>query len=716
MFNFSRGFCVTSTALGFRGRGSSSSNKGKRKSQDKNAPGMKKNRQGQKQYLEKSAAEGGDHFLYSPEQDMKAATEEVRQQKKEGIQGKNLAMKRAKLYKPAPGDKGAMFKDRIAQMTPEEKLTKQVYLPFGGEEHPRACSILRDVEEMTQLHLEAEKHADDYVSVLRDLVAQATVAKHYVNDGQTVTFFNTMNLLRVALADLGYVVRTPEFKHPAMPEYKKHPPFILAQPKNTDPRKPTVLVHAHYDTVGVSESGWAHAPHQMGRKDGILTGRGVATKSVVAAWIAALTNMARANIPSSVNVKFCFDPMGELGSGSLDACLTKENTGFFTNISAVVVCQGQWMTDKQPNIVYGQRGVHNYYLNIKGGEKRLDAGHYGGLVREPMIELMHLMSNLTALDQTELLPRVADSRGVRHVADVCEEEAKLISDLDVTTDHLKQMLGVSGLNTNDKIKAIQQIWREPSISITSIKSGFEPEEEYQTTIPKHATARFSIRTVPNMDMTSMDILVEHYFATLHKSMNTHTELSIRCLSRYPWWLSTRDHWNYDTAQKALKSVWKVKPDLTREGGTSPAAALFEKHLRTNVLCLPIGKPSDQPRTVYENFDEVHYINAIKTFCSYMYFAGEMASSSDKFITSDTAKGLRPKRVNKNKKIKSKMGHLIPTKPGDTPDSDLPQQSSPKEPQLLSIVFRDHVSNKNRKRNIRNVKLDVEERENDVTPK
>lgn len=217
MFNFSRGFCVTSTALGFRGRGSSSSNKGKRKSQDKNAPGMKKNRQGQKQYLEKSAAEGGDHFLYSPEQDMKAATEEVRQQKKEGIQGKNLAMKRAKLYKPAPDDKGAMFKDRIAQMTPEEKLTKQVYLPFGGEEHPRACSILRDVEEMTQLHLEAEKHADDYVSVLRDLVAQATVAKHYVNDGQTVTFFNTMNLLRVALADLGYVVRTPSSSIPPCP-------------------------------------------------------------------------------------------------------------------------------------------------------------------------------------------------------------------------------------------------------------------------------------------------------------------------------------------------------------------------------------------------------------------------------------------------------------------------------------------------------------------
>ncbi|KAG5372911.1 Cys-Gly metallodipeptidase dug1 [Yarrowia sp. C11] len=552
------------------------------------------------------------------------------------------------------------------------------------------------------MHLAVERDADVYVSFLRDLMSYSTIAKHFIEDGQSYAFYDTVQMLRTEFEEFGYVVRTPEFRSELMSADKKHPPFILASPRRMDPNKPTILVHAHYDNVSTAEGGWAHDPLQMGRKDGYLTGRGVSSKSVIAAWISALAVMKKTKTPIGVNVKFVLDPLGELGSSSLDSCLAKENSGFFRDISAAIVCQGQWMTDKQPTIVYGQRGVQNYYMNIKGGEKRVDAGRYAGLVREPLMELMYMMSNLTALDQTTLFPRLTSPKLPLFVADVSKEETKAIDDLNVTLKQLKETLGVKQLKTLSRTEAIQRIWREPAVSITSIKSGFEPEEEYQTTIPKHATARFSIRTVPNMDFETADNLLKHYFTTLHKSMKTRTELHIKCLYQYPWWLSSRHHWNYDTASKAIKSVWKVAPDYTREGGSSPVAALLEKHLKTNVLCLPIGKPSDQPKTVDENFDEVHYINAIKTFCSYLFYSGDMSRNADKFIAPDAVKGLRQKTV---KQKESKMSALIPTPPGSKPLEPVEPRKTKTNPQLESKVFQEHFLNKTRLN--KQVTLDVE---------
>ncbi|KAG5360152.1 Cys-Gly metallodipeptidase dug1 [Yarrowia sp. B02] len=699
----SRGFSTTLAVLGSRG-----TTRGKKKPRDKNS---------HMGYVQSGGPEAGDIFLfsseqevkaaakaYSPEEDMKTAVKELRQQKKEGpLKKKNMAMRRLKLFKEPPNDNGEMFKDRYGQMTPEEKETMPTYLSFP-EDHPRACEV-RNPEEVEHMHLIADRSADVFVGLLRDLVVEPTVAKSYVYDGQTCS--NTVQQIKAELTAMDYFVRIPEFKHPALPEDKRHPRFVFAQPKRMDHSKPTVLVYAHYDTVGTTEAGWAHDPHKMGRFQGNLTGRGVANKSVITAWICALATLKEAKIAPSVNVKFCFDPFGELGNGALEECLSTESSGFFKDISAVIVSQGQWMTDTQPSIIYGQRGVHNYYLNVKGGEKRLDAGQYGGLVREPMIELMHLVSNLTSLDQNELFPRTSNLP--LHIANTDEEEARRFRDLNVTTDQLKEMLGVKQLKDTDKVAALRRIWSEPSVSINSVKHGFEPEEDYPTTIPKHATARFSLRTVPNTDMTSIDLLVRKYFESLHRSMDTSTELSVRCMSRFAWWLSSRDHWSYHTAAKAIKSVWKVTPDFVREGGTSAAPSLFEKHLKTaNILCLPIGRPSDQLRTVDENFGEEHFINAVKTFCSYMYYAGDMAKVSDEFIVPE-----KDRKPQEKKQPKSKLKGLIPIPAKSQPDTASDTEPRVREPQRNSAEFRKNLTTRNRKRAVHKVTFEAADRSNDL---
>lgn len=46
------------------------------------------------------------------------------------------------------------------------------------------------------------------------------------------------------------------------------------------------------------------------------------------------------------------------------------------------------------------------------------------------------------------------------------------------------------------------------------------------------------------------------------------------------------------AAKAVETVYKVKPDLTREGGSIPVTLSFQDALKKNVLLLPMGRGDD----------------------------------------------------------------------------------------------------------------------------
>lgn len=46
------------------------------------------------------------------------------------------------------------------------------------------------------------------------------------------------------------------------------------------------------------------------------------------------------------------------------------------------------------------------------------------------------------------------------------------------------------------------------------------------------------------------------------------------------------------AAKAVETVYNVKPDLTREGGSIPVTLSFQSALNKNVLLLPMGRGDD----------------------------------------------------------------------------------------------------------------------------
>jgi nonspecific dipeptidase len=65
------------------------------------------------------------------------------------------------------------------------------------------------------------------------------------------------------------------------------------------------------------------------------------------------------------------------------------------------------------------------------------------------------------------------------------------------------------------------------------------------------------------------------------------------------WLSSPNHPNYQAAAAAIKTVYGMEPDYTREGGSIPITSTMEDSTGMNVLLLPIGACDDMAHSQNE---------------------------------------------------------------------------------------------------------------------
>ena len=82
------------------------------------------------------------------------------------------------------------------------------------------------------------------------------------------------------------------------------------------------------------------------------------------------------------------------------------------------------------------------------------------------------------------------------------------------------------------------------------------------------------------------------------------------------------HWNFKAAAKAVKEVFGVAPDMTREGGSIPVTLTFEQATGKNVLLLPMGSSTDGAHSINEKLDRRNYIEGTKLLGAYLHYVAE----------------------------------------------------------------------------------------------
>lgn len=345
---------------------------------------------------------------------------------------------------------------------------------------------------------------------------------------------------------------------------------------------PTVLIYAHYDVQPVDPLElWESDPFTPTIRGDYLFARGASDmKGQLIAACSAIRSITRFD-PLPVNVKFIIEGEEEIGSPNLRKFLEQNKDllacTFSLNPDAGMV------SPKIPAIIYSLRGLVFFELKITGPDHDLHSGIFGGIVHNPAVALAEILAQLHDANGKIAIPGYYE-----HVRELSSEERRELARLPMNDPVYLAQTGAPMLWGEKGYTPTERIGARPTLEINGMMSGFTGNGT-KTVLPAYALAKISSRIVA--DQTPDDL--HHKFrAYLEKIIPPTVQWELTFMGgSLP---SATDPNNPYTAalEKALETVWGVRPVYKREGGSVPVVGDFQKILGADSILTGFGLPDD----------------------------------------------------------------------------------------------------------------------------
>jgi nonspecific dipeptidase len=396
-------------------------------------------------------------------------------------------------------------------------------------------------------------------------------------------------------------------------------PPVLFGTLGNDKSKKTLLVYGHLDVQPADKSdGWNTDPFKLIEIDGKLYGRGSTDdKGPVMAWINAIEVMQELKMDIPINIKFVLEGMEESGSEGLDEILMKHKDSFLSDVDFTCISDNYWLGKTKPCITYGLRGICYYCVEVKVCKQDLHSGVFGGTVHDGMSDLCWILSQLTEVDGTIKINGLKEM-----VAPVTDEERKLYEKIDFDINEYKNDIKVEKLTTEDKVKVLMNRWRFPSLSVHGVEGAFSGPGA-KTVIPCKVKGKFSIRIVEGMEPEAVDKCVTDHLNNLWSQRKSPNHFSVHPLQGSLPWVADYNHPHYQAGAAAIRKVYGVEPDYTREGCSIPVTLTFQELTQKNVMLLPIGACDDMAHSQNEKINVSNYIEGTKVLAAYLMELGKL---------------------------------------------------------------------------------------------
>ena len=355
----------------------------------------------------------------------------------------------------------------------------------------------------------------------------------------------------------------------------------------TDENMPTILCYSHYDVQPASiDDGWDTDPYNMIEKEdeGYLYGRGVNDdKGPIASAYFAVKELIEEG--TNCNVAFLYEGEEESGSDGFEDTV-KKNKDFFGKIDGILILDTSWFGDNRPSMDYGFRGIAYLGIEISGPNKDQHSGFVGGSIREPMADLIFVMSKLITPDGKILIDGFFDD-----VKEVTDEEEKLYENVEFDLDDFVDYLGKRILLVEDAKTTLMNMWRNPSLSFHGIQGAFSGIGS-KTVVPAKVMGKVSMRLVPDQNSKEIAELTKKYIKKAFKDLNSPNSLKVKTLGIGDWWYGDVENFLFKAGQKAIKEYWNIDPSFTRSGGSIPIIPFLEKLFSAPAMGLGIGQSTD----------------------------------------------------------------------------------------------------------------------------
>ncbi|MCB0751378.1 MAG: dipeptidase, partial [Ignavibacteriae bacterium] len=326
-----------------------------------------------------------------------------------------------------------------------------------------------------------EENSDNYVNELKDYLRIPSIS---TLSSYKKEMLNCSKFVSKKLKDAGMnsVKIIPTKGHPLV-----YGEWLKA------PGKPTVLIYGHYDVQPVDPIKlWKSDPFEPVIKDGKIWARGANdNKGQNFVHIKSVEAFMKTKKKLPVNVKFLIEGEEEIGSSNLESFLKKNKK--LLKCDAVLISDTSLYAKGIPTINYGLRGLAYMEIEVTGPNKDLHSGSFGGSVANPINELSKIISKLQDKNGKVTIPNF-----YKDVLPFTKKEIENIKSLKFSDKKYANELGVNELQGEKGFNTLQRLWGRPTLDCNGIWGGFI-EEGAKTVLPSKATAKISMRLVPNQN-------------------------------------------------------------------------------------------------------------------------------------------------------------------------------------------------------------------------
>jgi acetylornithine deacetylase/succinyl-diaminopimelate desuccinylase-like protein len=359
---------------------------------------------------------------------------------------------------------------------------------------------------------------------------------------------------------------------------------------------PVVLVYGHHDVQPVEPlAEWESPPFEPARRDGQLLARGASDDKGQVLFHALGTRAALAAAGADappVTLKLLIEGEEESGSPNF-AGLLREQAGRLACDVVVISDTTMWSADV-PSMCVGMRGLVEAEIHLRGPERDLHSGSFGGAVPNPLHVLADLLSGLHDDSGRVTLPGFYDS-----VLPLARAERELIARLPFDQKAWLADAGNSGAPAGEAgYSTLERVWTRPTAEVNGMWGGHTGPGG-KTIIPAQAHAKLSFRLVARQEPAKVVAALQQYVRDAAppgiEAAVTSSGHGVRPA------FSPVDSVAVQAGRRAMQRAFGTEVLFTREGGSGPEADLAEI-LGAPLVFVAVGLDSDRIHAPNEKAD------------------------------------------------------------------------------------------------------------------
>jgi acetylornithine deacetylase/succinyl-diaminopimelate desuccinylase-like protein len=387
-------------------------------------------------------------------------------------------------------------------------------------------------------------------------------------------------------------------------ETKGHP--IVFGEKIVDTAKPTVLVYGHYDVQPPDPLDlWKTPPFEPTVRDGKIYARGACDdKGQFYMHIKAFEIMMKHKL-LSCNVKFMIEGEEEVGSDNLGT-FVKENKAKL-KADVILISDTSLISLDQPSITAGLRGLSYMEVEVTGPNRDLHSGVYGGAVANPANVLSKMIASLHDENGRVTIPGFYDQ-----VVELSPTDREDLNKAPFDLNEYKKELGIEEIQGEKGYTTLERTGTRPTLDVNGIWGGYTGEGA-KTVLPSKASAKISMRLVPNQRPDEITALFTKHFLSIAP-----TSVKVKVTAHHGGEpaVTPTDSKAFKAAASAFEEVWGKTPIPTRDGGSIPIVALFKKELGLDTVLMGFGLDTDALHSPNEHYGIKNFLIGIETIVAF----------------------------------------------------------------------------------------------------